>query len=140
MELRIGTHSLRRAGDVLFLQVTGEFSPADARDYVRVRDHVLNEQHYLFLVIDIVHATALSSEARRVIARATPNPYAINHLVVMYGASLTMRTLLQLLFAAVRNILNRPVHAMFVRDEAEALRLIDEHRPQLLARVAAQGS
>ena len=75
----IGPHEFHTTGDITFLRAHGEFSLQDAEEYVRRRNQILKEQHYVLLLIDLTHTTGIPPEARRYIAASKIESDAQNH-------------------------------------------------------------
>ena len=105
----IGPHEFHTTGDITFLRAHGEFSLQDAEEYVRRRNQILKEQHYVLLLIDLTHTTGIPPEARRYIAASKIESDAQNHAIAVFGARPLTRALLQLLFSAVSLIGRRPM-------------------------------
>ncbi len=136
MELRIGAHDVERRGDILIIRVHGEFSLADAHEYIAVRNHIGAELHYLLMLVEVGHATGMAPAVRRLIAESpTPND-PVNSAIAVVGAGSLLRALLQLLFSAISLIGKRPVFPGFFSDEAAAFSYLDAQRVRIHKQLA----
>ncbi len=136
MELRIGVHEAERRGDILILRVRGEFTLADAHEYIPIRNRIGAELRYLLMLVNVKNATGMAPAVRRLIAES-PTPHdSVNSAIAVVGAGSILRALFQLLFSAISLIGKRPVFPGFFGSETEALTFLDEQRERIHKQLA----
>lgn len=97
---QIGQNTLVVESDTLYLTSVGPFLPADAAQYCRIAERVLQTYGEVFFVTDLSQAALMPSQTRRYLAEWSRQYRA--KAVIYYGASLPLRAVARLLLNAAR--------------------------------------
>jgi hypothetical protein len=97
---QIGQNTLVVESDTLYLTSVGPFLPADAAQYCRIAERVLQTYGEVFFVTDLSQAALMPSQTRRYLAEWSRQYRA--KAVIYYGASLPLRAAARLLLNAAR--------------------------------------
>ncbi|MFO0578740.1 MAG: hypothetical protein U1A78_32460 [Polyangia bacterium] len=132
---QIGKHLLRIEQDVVFIRVKGEIT---APEIVALLDRlVLIDRQYgrVFEIVDAREAGPITAATRHENAQWYRNN-RLNADLVVYNASLVVRTVFTLFMNALRLFDKADVNMHFVATEAEAVAWVAERRKKLKAATA----
>lgn len=127
-----GTHRFYVHTDVLFWEVHGPTLTEDIAKLYEQRELLLRTYGYALVLIDTRQHGGVPPEARRyaVMNRSQTPPRGS---VVVFGASLLVRTILSLIMGAARRLGRTPENAFLLApDEAAAWTMIARSRQQLI--------
>ncbi len=129
---QIGSHAVSVDEDVMVVRYQGEYLAEDARQILTLADQIYSAHGRVFLLADVTHTNMAGPETRRIVA--TWN-YLGNYHSVVFGASLAIRTIIQLMMAAQRTLGSGPPFVATVKaTEAEARAWVEEERRKLTAK------
>lgn len=126
--IQIGTHCLRIEPDLVWLQLHGTVSLADANQLLDCLGRRQREVGALYLLFDNNHNPVISADARRVFVHwHRTNPFTG---VANFGGGVVQRTVALLLVNAIR-IMGYPLPAQtYATSEAAAREWIAQRRQQ----------
>lgn len=117
---RLGRHLLVQEGDTLVFRMVGTFTMADAAPFYAIVERVYGQHGRCFLLTDVTEMGHVELEARRYVAQRSEQQI---DAIAVVGANAAIRTIAELMFAAIRLMRRRKAAAIeFVKDEAEARR------------------
>jgi hypothetical protein len=125
---------MRVDGDILFFRWVDDFAPGEVNALQSRMEGMLGEHDFIFLLVDATLARSIEPEARR---RAASWPH-FQRLggAAIFGAGLTMRTLVTITLAISRRIFfqskTMPV-VEFVHTEEAARAWIEARRREILS-------
>ena len=128
-----GKHVMRIDGDVLFARTQGEIT---GDEVITLLQHLRQIEHrygYVFEVVDASVGGNMSADARRQNA-AWHKQNRIHIEVVVFGASLLIRTMVTLLSNAFRLLGSQQITPHFFASEADAWAWVDKRRVELRAK------
>lgn len=132
----IGQHEVRRTGDLVALRIRGPLTIGDLRRLREVLVAVMAERGHCFLVADMREATAIDHDTRKYMADWSRESTDWVAGAAIHGVSFAMRALLTLTLKAIKILGTQQVELVFVKDEPDALRWIDDRRRALFPAAA----
>ena len=130
---QFGKHLMRIDGDVLFARTQGDITGDEVLTLLGHLQQVERQHGYVFEVVDASVGGTMSAEARHKNAD-WHKQHRIHIEVVVFGASLLIRTLVTLLTNAFRLLGSKQINPHFVASEAEAWAWVDARRAELRAK------
>jgi hypothetical protein len=127
--LTFGRHRASHEGDLVRIQVDGDFGREDSVAFHDYLTRVLDEQGRLFVIGDLHGAGGIDPGAR-----AVSSEWNRTHRLsacACFGASFPVRVLLSLTINAVKLLGLNTIEFTFVKDEPEARRWLDAQRARL---------
>lgn len=124
-----------RDADIFFLEIHGVFSLDGAERMFEISDAICQEYGYVLTVFDASDARGMHPEARRLVGQRLRDKN-IHGASAIIGASLAIRTMVQLLRNAIRLLGRSQAPLLFCHNADEALQWLAEQRP-LMQRTAA---
>ncbi len=127
----IGRHEVWRTGDVVGMRFKGPLGREDIAAMRVLTGEVLQEVEHCFLLADLRECSSIEPEARKAMAQWSKDRTQQISGTAVYGVSFAMRALVTLTLNAIRFIGAQPVEVVLVKNEAEALRYVEQRRVAL---------
>lgn len=127
----LGKHRISALDDVVCLEVHGAVNLDEIRQFYEQAERMLVQHRWVGLVVDVRNAGLPTPEARRYIADWERRHPGSEGVAIFYGVSSLLVTMGRLIFHAVKMLTPRRSSRgpFFVASEAEALALLQNHRP-----------
>lgn len=119
-----------RDADILFLEIHDVFSLEDAEKMYELSDAMQAQYGYVLTVFDASDAKGMSPAARRLVAERA-RQYGVHGAAAIIGASLVVRTLVQLMRNAVRLFGGSQAPMQFCSTAEEAVKWLAVQRIEL---------
>lgn len=137
---KLGAHRYHRDGDVVFMELHGDFQRDDAHEIWNVAEGIERECGYALIVFDAREGLSVSPEARQYLNKRK-HQRSVCGAVLIVGASFGLRTIVLLLQHAGRLLTNKPQIPLFFCATLEELpALIETQRPIFAAKQKGQTS
>lgn len=118
MAIRIGNHTARIEGNILYLQLVGDISLEEIQKYISLADGLTAEHGSFYIIDDMARFGSAGPPVRKKVASWIAQGACRG--AAIYGASLSSRTMTTLIIGAIRMMGSHVFPVSFVKTEQEA--------------------